>query len=500
MGNPSVNRSTERQGSPPRGGDLVRNVDGFIGVKETMLSPSAFKCVVGLLWWACWSSTGFSCSCGTPGPACSYVSTADLVFVGTPVYTNDDGSGKFTQETLYRFAVNEIFKGLTSESKEVWIDPGSFTSCYADYQLGKKYLVFANKQAVAPVDSSAMTFDSVRNSKHVPSGFKSGTPVYYAPECNGTRLAETAAKDIEWLRAWRREETTTTILGEVTDDFGFPIKGVEVSAERQSKSLKAVSGVDGRWSLDGVDPGRYQIAANLSQYHLRWSPVNSVQSGACVYDKLRMAASGAISGVVLDSNRRPIGNVELQLARVTGTAASASTIPRIRSLSNGSFTFGNLAEGDYQLGTNLSFPPSVDNPYEKTYLPAVHRQSDAQVIHLAPGQRVAELQLQLPRAIPTRLVRVYVTWPDGTKATKGEYVYADSTNGFEDEAAQTDSKGAATLRLLTRSGYNVWTQVWLSSPGKTPIRRATSPRTRLDAGAASISLPVILNESKPSGN
>jgi hypothetical protein len=461
-----------------------------------MISRSALKCVAGLLCWACSSVAGFSCSCGIPGAACSYVSTSDVVFIGTPVYTNDDGSGKFTQETLYRFAVEEIFKGLAPESKEVWIDPGSFTSCYADYPLGKKFLVFANKQAIAPVDSPAMTFDSVKNSKHLPSGFKLGTPVYYAPECSGTRPAETAAKDIQWLGAWRRGETTTTILGEVTDDFGFPIKGVEVSAERQSKSLKAISGIDGKWSLDGVEPGRYQIAANLSQYHLRWSPVDNVQSGACVYDKLRMAASGAISGKVLDSNRRPISSVELQLARVMGTAESASSIPPIKSLSNGSFTFGDLAEGDYQLGTNLSFPPSVANPYEETYLPAVHQQSDAQMIHLAPGQRVSELQLQLPRAISTRLVRVYVNWPDGTKAKKGEYVFADSTNGFGHEAAQTDSKGVAMLRLLAPSGYNVWSQFWLSSPGEIPARRALSPKTQLNPGAASISISVVLSESK----
>ena len=73
------------------------------------------------------------CDCGAPGPACAYVNAASAVFVGKVIFTDDDGSGTFMQRTHVHFQVEEVFKGLAPEAKDVWVDPGSFTSCYAEY-------------------------------------------------------------------------------------------------------------------------------------------------------------------------------------------------------------------------------------------------------------------------------------------------------------------------------------------------------------------------------
>jgi hypothetical protein len=58
--------------------------------------------------------------------------------------------GKFIQKTLVHFEVEEAFKGLGPEMHDVWVDPGSFTSCYAEYHVGERYLVFAYGGAVLP--------------------------------------------------------------------------------------------------------------------------------------------------------------------------------------------------------------------------------------------------------------------------------------------------------------------------------------------------------------
>jgi hypothetical protein len=49
----------------------------------------------------------FGCFCGPPGPASEYVEGASIVFVGKAVFSDDDGSNKFTQKTLVRFQVEE---------------------------------------------------------------------------------------------------------------------------------------------------------------------------------------------------------------------------------------------------------------------------------------------------------------------------------------------------------------------------------------------------------
>jgi hypothetical protein len=95
------------------------------------------------------------CDCGPPKPACAYLA-ADAIFLGRVSFTNDDGSGRFTQATLVRFDVEEHFKGIAADVRQVWVDPGSFTSCYENYKLGGRYLVFARK-AQSTNDSAAMT-------------------------------------------------------------------------------------------------------------------------------------------------------------------------------------------------------------------------------------------------------------------------------------------------------------------------------------------------------
>lgn len=133
------------------------------------------------------------------------------VFVGKVVFTDDDGSGKFTQHTLVHFEVEESFKGLKSDVHDVWIDPGSCTSCYAEYKFGERYLAFAYGGSLLPKDSSAMSASSNGcKVKPLPAAFDLKNPpkVYSAPECSGTRqiVRETesaVAKEIGWLRNYK---------------------------------------------------------------------------------------------------------------------------------------------------------------------------------------------------------------------------------------------------------------------------------------------------------
>jgi hypothetical protein len=128
-----------------------------------------------------------------------------VVFVGKVVFTDDDGSGTFAQKTLVHFEVEEGYKGLDAEVRDVWIDPGSCTSCYADYRLGERYLVFGYRGALLhPPDSSAVTLTQRCKSKALPAGIDPKNPpvVYVAPECSGTRqiTEKSASRDVEYLR------------------------------------------------------------------------------------------------------------------------------------------------------------------------------------------------------------------------------------------------------------------------------------------------------------
>jgi hypothetical protein len=143
------------------------------------------------------------------------VKDASIVFVGKVIFTDDDGSGTFIQKTLVHFEVEEAFKGLQPELRDVWVDPGSYTSCYATYRVGERYLVFGYGGALLPKDSAAVTL-APRKSKEkpLPPGIESKNPprVYSAPECSGTRPILPITKDsisheLDYLRKYKEQTT-----------------------------------------------------------------------------------------------------------------------------------------------------------------------------------------------------------------------------------------------------------------------------------------------------
>lgn len=157
--------------------------------------------------------SSFGCECGPPGHASKYVKEASVVFVGNVVFTDDDGSGQFIQHTLVHFEVEESFKGLKPEVRDVWLDPGSCTSCYAEYKVGKRFLVFGYGGFLLPKDTAAMsTSNDGCRSKPLPPGIDPKNPpkIYLAPECSGTRqiTSETesdVAREVRWLRNWEKK-------------------------------------------------------------------------------------------------------------------------------------------------------------------------------------------------------------------------------------------------------------------------------------------------------
>lgn len=439
------------------------------------------------------SFVGSACDCVAPGPACAYVTTAPVVFVGTPVYTNDDQSGTFLQQTLYKFEVEEVFKGLPDGTKEVWIDPGSFTSCYAEYRLGAKLLVFASKHSGESGDSTAMTVAAPgKKTKPLPPGFDRKMPVYYAPECNGTRPAELAAADIAWLRSWKKGKTRARLYGEVLDDLRSPLEGATVTAKGKVDSLTTTTSADGIWTFDMVEAGKYQLNAELPNYRLRWNPVVDVPENACAYFKLPMEGSGSISGIVLNTSHKPVAGIEVELVKVSGND-ELSILPPARSSVDGSFGFERLPTGDFAAGVNLKFLPSAGTPYEKTYLPGVHTLLEAQVIHIKSGQRISALQLQLPQKMQRRTLKVHVVWPDGRSAGKDINVSADVTENHGFEFAQTNAEGVAILSCLASFSYKVTAKEWLSKAGENPPRSVASPSLEISPGTESVSITLVLS-------
>ena len=336
------------------------------------------------------SISGLACECGDPGPACTYAFHAPVIFVGTPTFTDEDGSGTFAQRTLYKFTVEEVFKGLPDGTKEVWIDPGSYTSCYAEYKLGKRLLVFASVLGQLPVDTAAMSVAKpVGRIKPLPSGFDPKTTVYYAPECTGTREADSAANDISWLRAWKDGRTQTSIQGTVRDWLDWPLIDAKVIVNGSAGRQLATTDSTGAFLVEPVAPGKYDVDASLEGFRPGWKPQVDVHLGACGYLNIRLEASGGLSGTVVNENGKPLAGVRLEIARMKGTEETFPPVHHDSSRMDGAFLFRGLPPGDYLIGVNLDESPSTDTPYPKAYGRGVLNRAQARVLHLRPRQTIS---------------------------------------------------------------------------------------------------------------
>jgi len=442
---------------------------------------------------------GLACECGAPAPACAYISEAPVVFVGTPVYSNDDGSGTFLQQTLYKFTVDEIFKGLSEGTKEVWVDPGSFTSCYAEYKIGTKLLVFASQGKFIPVDTAAMTVARPTGGKQkpLPPGFNPEMRVYYAPECTGTRDAATATDDIAWLRLWKKGDAPTRIQGLVLDGLDWPLAGVKVTGGGIAGTLTATTDASGAFSIDQVQPGKYGLSATLAGYALPWQREVEVREHACGYSRLSMETPGVLSGTVVDLNGSPIGGVGLNLVRMYGKEETFPSVHNETTTASGSFRYENVPGGDYIIGVNLEKQPNVDNPYSPTYAPGVPDHTQAQIFHLTPGQKLSRIRIQLTPRLRLRTIHVAVQWPDGRTAGKGVAVETNHVNADLIDFEDTKNDGTTTAKCFSTTDCSVRAWMWLTKPGENAKpQRAVSLPMQIKAGDAPVSITLVLTETK----
>jgi hypothetical protein len=140
------------------------------------------------------------------------------------------------------------------------------------------------------------------------------------------------------------------IAGRVTDDEGEPIQGAAVSAradggggQSPDSLLVSETDTDGRYSIQGLDPGTFRVTAVASGY--RMGVAYPVEAGAATVDGIdfELSRGNSLRGVVVDAQGRGIAGAYV-LASPAGAgdplnAASAETDI------NGSFRMTAPAEG-----------------------------------------------------------------------------------------------------------------------------------------------------------
>jgi protocatechuate 3,4-dioxygenase beta subunit len=142
----------------------------------------------------------------------------------------------------------------------------------------------------------------------------------------GRERAQSAA------RLSRSDHEECVIEGVVTSvPTGEPLRGVQVylTAPGKYKALfNTETDVEGKFSLEGVEPGEYQLEADKTGYfdperrcdseEIQMGDEIRLASGQKIADvKLRLVAPAVITGTVADPKGDPVANVEVEPVRIS---------------------------------------------------------------------------------------------------------------------------------------------------------------------------------------
>ncbi len=413
-----------------------------------------------------------ACSCGPAGPACAYASRAAAIFIGTVAFTDHDAALGLRQRTLVKFRVEEAFKGLSPETREVWVDPGSFTSCYAEYPVGERFLVFAyGGQLSMPPDTPMMSVNpGEATQKPLPSGIDPIKPpvVYVAAECSGTRKIKTDVRDrlgdMEYLRAYKAGTARSLVRGRVVEDADFGIfeppglRGVKVTLTGNGINKSTQTDANGDYVFDDVPAGLYTVVPFLKPYVAQAQALETqVPHDGCGAANFNMVAPGVIEGTLLNDSGQPATRVRVEVLRIDGQGKPIYYAQKeILTGSDGRYRFDDLPSGDFQVGVNLFRPPDPKTPYEPTKWSGVAAPS----IHLFAGERKQISPFRLPPPAAVRNIEAQVRWPDGSPAA-GVSVWGE-IGDHAAALAKTDTNGLASIDLLEGIAYSIEAKIWLA--------------------------------------
>jgi hypothetical protein len=307
-----------------------------------------------------------ACDCGPPSSACAYVGRANVVFVGTVKFTDHDPTMGLRQRTFVRFAVEQAFKGLDAGTRDIWIDPGSFTSCYAEYNVGERLLVFGYGGVSMPPDAAVMSLVPGRlKPKPLPEGMDRKAAVYSAPGCSGTRPINSndpgLNADLVYLHQLKAGSASTSVRGRVTEDwtfgiFGFDpipgLRGVKVTLTSDGLKRSTVTDENGYYSIVGTPPGLYSVEPYLRGYtsgrQVRDVEVPRVGCGAADFD---MIGSGSVEGTLVNSAGLPAANIRVELLRLNREGKPIYYAEKETTTNaKGEFSFSQLPRGDFHVG------------------------------------------------------------------------------------------------------------------------------------------------------
>lgn len=424
-----------------------------------------------------------ACSClRSSSPVSEYKSTP-IVFIGTVKSIQEDKVKiqRFGNEEEIRtdltayFDVDEAFKGIKEKEATIFT-AGNTVACGFPFEVGRKYFVFASPVGKDDENVIALTVLGTSDSsrKKIIVGAAMTTNI-----CTLTNNLEALPEESEMIRAYVKGKPEPIIYGSlreyvydfdggVSPKFVGAMKGIKVVAEKANQKFEAQTDENGKFSIKNLTAGKYNLKILLPPTHtMLWDwesanfPIELKSAEDAAQISLAMQISSSLSGKVLNSlGKSAAGQVRLSLIPFESSKELNSETPNRSEYTeaNGTYIFTGVKPGKYILGVNVVESPDKSTPYPKTFYPFGGDLTNAQIVEIAPSQKLTGINLKLPKALDKFIVEGLVVSADGKPVAGADLDIYDSETpnkrvfGFGD-GIKTDSLGRFKITAFKGRRY-----------------------------------------------
>jgi hypothetical protein len=299
--------------------------------------------------------------------------------------------------------------------------------------------------------------------------FEIGAP---AGNCGGMWLTYSEGGPVAWTSLMNGSRPERRPISVIRDD-NFKRFQLLLNSQMHLRSGSDMCLVCSRYEVSATMVGRVDYAGedktgyghmNGYKWQFELISVSAVSARDVIdrYDPMKYSAdpvrlpTGYIEGEVIAPN-----GMRCEDVRVTATPEGADNEFQCTGEADtdkrGHFKIG-VPPGKYVIGVNVIRPASEAFPFRKTYAPAVHDYSSAQVYTVSDGEHVrADIHLSAP--LSTRSISVKVEWSDGrpvqnanvwlTEAKGNPYIVVNTA------VSHTGADGTFVLKGVADTDYAV---------------------------------------------
>jgi hypothetical protein len=404
-----------------------------------------------------------ACSCQEM-PACQRFWTADAVFTGvvSSVTWSDDEKQRLSHATIV------VERGIRGAGGQIVLTGTAVSSCHYSFTVGQRYLVYAHRNADGTFSTSS---------------------------CSGNKLLADAEEDLDYAEHLPPPGSGGRIFGRVrriepdlldrrNSQDRYPA-GVAITLRDSSgAALELRTDGQGQFEAAGLKPDRYSVSMDApTTARVHYDPTTiELKDRACVRVSVAYQSNGRVAGRIVDANGLPASKV-----RVSAFPAGFTTkieypdvdVHMKMTDADGRYEIGPLPPGEYQVGVNVEWEPSLESPYPPTYHPGVLTRAQAETLAVGEGE-MRRANFTLPHSLTRLTVSGTVVFPDGRPAANVDvHLVAGRVSGIS--TTRTNAAGSFTLTGLSGSTYSVRASFYASAENngsaETTISLADEPIT-----------------------